>query len=231
MLPVGDENHQITTFPAVTYVLIALNVLAFIYELTLGPSLEPFIREYGTVPALIARGDNYHSLFTAMFLHGGWAHIIGNMLFLKVFGDNVEDRFGHVWFLLFYLVTGLVASIAHILLDPASGIPSVGASGAISGVLGAYIVLFPRNAVVVWMFFTVFTVPAWLMIGIWAAEQFLATYGSIVSTEQTTGGIAYAAHAGGFIAGVLFALIARVSGGGGRSLPERSDFGGNRYYR
>lgn len=230
MLPVGDDNHRITRFPGVTYALIAVNVLAFIYELTLGPELENFVREYGAVPAAIMNGENYFSLLSSMFLHGGWAHIIGNMLFLKVFGDNVEDRFGHGGFLLFYLVTGLAASMAHILLDPGSRIPSVGASGAISGVLGAYIILFPRNAVLIWMFFTIFTVPAWLMIGFWAAEQFLATYGSVVATEQTTGGVAYAAHAGGFVAGVVLALFVRAKGGGKRE-EEPAMFGGSRYYR
>lgn len=228
MLPVGDDNNQITRFPGVTYALIAVNVLAFVYELTLGPGLQSFVREYGAVPAAITSGENYFSLLSSMFLHGGWAHIVGNMLFLKVFGDNVEDRFGHGWFLLFYLVTGLAASMAHILLDPGSQIPSVGASGAISGVLGAYIVLFPRNAVLIWMFFAVFTVPAWLMIGFWAAEQFLATYGSVAATEQTTGGVAYAAHAGGFVAGVLLALLVRRNGRGARGMPP---LGGNRYYR
>lgn len=229
MLPVGDDNQQITRFPGVTYALIAVNVLAFIYELTLGSELDSFVREYGAVPATIMGGDNYFSLLSSMFLHGGWAHIIGNMLFLKVFGDNVEDRFGHGWFLVFYLVTGLAASMAHILLDPGSRIPSVGASGAISGVLGAYIILYPRNSVLIWMFFTVFSVPAWLMIGFWAAEQFLATYGSVVATEQTSGGVAYAAHAGGFVAGVVLALIARGAGFGRRE--EGSIFGGNRYFK
>lgn len=226
MLPIGDDNSQLTRTPIVTYVLLGLNVIAFIYELTLGSGLEQFIGEWGTVPVEILRGEDLASLFTSMFLHAGWAHLIGNMFFLKIFGDNVEDRFGPVWFLIFYLVTGLVASLAHILLNPDSTIPSVGASGAISGILGAYIVFFFRNRVNVWVFYTVITVPAWVMIGLWAGEQFLATYGSIVRTEQTTGGVAYAAHAGGFLAGVILAFIARgISGvrSGGK--------GDSRYYR
>ena len=210
MIPIRDENHEITITPYITYGLIALNVLAFLYELTLGDSgLNRFMMEYGAVPAKIMGGEDIHAIFTSMFLHAGWGHIIGNMLFLKVFGDNVEDRMGHGWFLAFYLITGLAASAAHILLNPGSTIPSVGASGAISGVLGAYIVSFPRNRVVVWAFFTMIAVPAWLMIGFWAAEQFLATVGSVARTEQTTGGVAYAAHAGGFVAGVILGLIAK----------------------
>ncbi|MGE3800212.1 MAG: rhomboid family intramembrane serine protease [Candidatus Kapaibacterium sp.] len=227
MLPIRDENREITIFPFITYGLIALNVLAFIYELTLGDNgLNRFLMEYGAIPAKIVAGNDLHALFSSMFLHAGWGHIIGNMLFLKVFGDNVEDQMGHWWFLTFYLVTGLAASGAHILLNQGSTVPSVGASGAISGVLGAYIVSFPKNRVMVWVFFSLIAVPAWLMIGFWAAEQFLATAGTIARTEQTTGGIAYAAHAGGFIAGVLLGLIAK--GMSGRSNFSRST--SERYY-
>ena len=210
MLPIGDENHEITIVPFVTYGLIALNVLIFLYELTLGQELQGFLLEWGTVPAEVVRGDDLHALFSSMFLHAGWGHIFGNMLFLKVFGDNVEDRLGHGWFLLFYLLTGLVASAAHIFLNQESTIPSVGASGAISGVLGAYIVMFSRNRVKVWFFFIVIAVPAWLMIGFWAAEQFVATVGTVAQTEETSGGVAYAAHAGGFVGGVLLGLIAKA---------------------
>ncbi|MCB0712969.1 MAG: rhomboid family intramembrane serine protease [Ignavibacteriae bacterium] len=227
MLPIRDENHEITTFPFITYGLITLNVLAFIYELTLSDNgLNRFLMEYGAVPAKIMVGNDLHALFSSMFLHAGWGHIIGNMLFLKVFGDNVEDQMGHWWFLAFYLITGLAASGAHILLNQGSTVPSVGASGAISGVLGAYIVSFPKNRVMVWVFFSLIAVPAWLMIGFWAAEQFLATVGTVARTEQTTGGIAYAAHAGGFIAGVVLGLIAK--GVSGRSNASRST--SKRYY-
>jgi membrane associated rhomboid family serine protease len=153
------------------------------------------------------------TLLTSMFVHGGWGHIFGNMLFLWVFGDNVEDAFGHFGYLIFYLGTGLAASAAHILLNPGSPIPSVGASGAISGVLGAYLIFFGRNPirVLIWLFVTV--VPAWLMIGLWAVQQFFATFGSLGLTEQTTGGVAYAAHAGGFLAGLLLAAAIRATMG------------------
>ena len=226
MLPIGDENHEITIFPFVTYGLIAINVLVFIYELMLGGELNAFLLEWGTVPAEVMRGNDLHSLLSSMFLHAGWGHIFGNMLFLKVFGDNVEDRIGHGWFLLFYLLTGLVASGAHIMLNQDSTIPSVGASGAISGVLGAYIIMFTRNRVKVWIFFTVIAVPAWLMIGFWAAEQFVATVGTVARTEQTTGGVAYAAHAGGFVAGVVLGLIAKVITGKRGTTP----LSGRRHY-
>ncbi len=208
LFPIGDDNSEITRFEVVTWSLIVINVLVFVYELMLGDRLDPFILEWGTIPNEITRGEDIHTLLSSMFLHGGFAHILGNMVFLKVFGDNVEDRLGHLRFLIFYLVTGLLASLAYVFLNSGSGIPSVGASGAISGVLGAYIVMFRSNRVAVFFGFGVFHVPAWMMIGIWAAQQFLATYASIAYTEQTDGGgIAYAAHAGGFVAGVILALI------------------------
>ncbi len=208
MFPVGDDNSEITRFEIVTWVLIGINVLVFVYELMLGPDLDHFIRIWGTIPREITRGEDLYTLFSSMFLHGGFAHIFGNMLFLKVFGDNVEDRLGHLRFLLFYLITGLIASLIYAFLNSDSGIPSVGASGAISGVLGAYIVMFRSNRVSVFFGFGLFHVPAWMMIGFWAAQQFLATYASIAYTEQTDGGgVAYAAHAGGFVAGVVLAFV------------------------
>ncbi|HSH82663.1 MAG TPA: rhomboid family intramembrane serine protease, partial [Herpetosiphonaceae bacterium] len=160
---------------------------------------------------IVGRQDLY-TLLTSMFMHGGWAHILGNMLFLWVFGDNIEDAFGHVGYLVFYLLTGLAASAAHILLNPSSPIPSVGASGAISGILGAYIIFFGGNSIRVLIAYFVTTVPAWMMIGLWAAQQFISTYGSLAVTEQTTGGVAYAAHAGGFLAGLIVAVVLRGMG-------------------
>lgn len=219
MFPIGDENHEIGITPVVTWGLIGVNILAWVYELMQGPALDRFIMNWGAVPAYITSGEHLSTLITSMFLHGGWAHIFGNMLFLWVFGDNVEDRLGHGRFLIFYLVTGLLASGAHIALDPSSTIPSVGASGAISGVLGAYIVMFRSNRVRVLLGYFVVAVPAWMMIGFWAAQQFFSTWMSVVRTEQT-GGIAYAAHAGGFLAGVILAFIMR--NGSGNEPTERS---------
>lgn len=230
MFPIGDDNREITTRPVVTYILIALNVAVFLYELSLSdPQLQAFINQWGLVPRRVTAGGGFLTIITAMFIHGGFMHIIGNMLFLKIFGDNVEDRLGHGMFLFFYFATGLAAFAAHVLVDPGSRIPSVGASGAISGVLGAYVVMFSRNHVRVFFGFFLLTVPAWAMIGIWAGEQFLNAYLSIGYTEQTDGsGVAYAAHVGGFVAGVLLAFVLR---GRRRLGPVQRGFhrGENRY--
>ncbi len=220
MFPIGDQNRQGHITPVVNYVLIAINIAVFLYQVSLPEAAlaasceqavgaQGFVCQYGVRPFEVMAGQDLFTLLTSMFLHGGWAHLIGNMAFLWVFGDNVEDAFGHLGYLVFYLVTGLAASAAHIFLNQGSPIPSVGASGAISGILGAYIVFFGSNAIRVLFGFFVTTVPAWLMIGLWAGQQFLATYGTIARTEQTDGGVAYAAHAGGFIAGLLLALVLR----------------------
>lgn len=208
MLPLGDENRNLRIFPVVNLVLIVINVLVFLYEASLGTSLQGFIERFGVIPAVILSGEGWLTLLTSMFLHGGWAHLIGNMLFLWIFGDNVEDAFGHGLYLGFYLITGLAASFAHIALNPGSNIPSVGASGAISGVLGAYILMFGTNPVRVLLFYTIMVVPAWMMIGLWAVQQFISTFASISYTEQTSG-VAYAAHAGGFLAGLILAAVMR----------------------
>lgn len=152
----------------------------------------------------------YLTVFSAMFMHGGWAHIGGNMLYLWIFGDNVEHRFGAVKFLLFYLISGIVATFAQIATDPNGVIPNLGASGAISGVLGAYLVLFPRNMVNAVFFFRIISLPAIFVIGMWAFMQFVNGAGAIAQTEQTSGGVAYAAHIGGFVAGVVMGLFARI---------------------
>jgi membrane associated rhomboid family serine protease len=215
MFPIGDENRRGHVTPVVNYVLIAINVAVFFYQIQLGSqgAIQEFINRYGVIPTEITGRQDLFTLLTSMFLHGGWAHIIGNMLFLWVFGDNVEDAFGHGWYLVFYLLTGLAASAAHIMLNPGSQIPSVGASGAISGVLGAYLIFFGGNAIRVLIGWFLTVVPAWMMIGLWAVQQFVATYGSLAATEQTTGGVAYAAHAGGFLAGLIVAVVLRGSAG------------------
>ena len=212
MFPIGDENRQGHITPVVNYVLIAINVVVFFFQISLGSegAIQSFINRYGVIPEEILGRQDLYTLLTSMFMHGGWAHIIGNMLFLMVFGDNVEDAFGHFGYLVFYLGTGLAASAAHILLNPGSTIPSVGASGAISGILGAYIIFFGGNAIRVLIGYFVTVVPAWMMIGLWAVQQFIATYGSLAVTEQTSGGgVAYAAHAGGFLAGLILAVLLR----------------------
>lgn len=215
MFPLGDENRRGHVTPVVNYVLIAINVAVFFFQIRLGSqvAIQEFINRYGVIPNEITGRQDLFTLLTSMFLHGGWAHILGNMLFLWVFGDNVEDAFGHGGYLVFYLLTGLAASAAHIMLNPGSEIPSVGASGAISGVLGAYLIFFGGNAIRVLIGWFLTVVPAWMMIGLWAVQQFVATYGSLAATEQTTGGVAYAAHAGGFLAGLVIAVVLRGSAG------------------
>lgn len=226
MFPIGDRNRHGHITPVVNYVLIILNVLVFGYQISLpdtsmaasceaalAGTVQGFVCQYGVRPFEIVGGVDLYTLLTSMFVHGGWAHIFGNMMFLWVFGDNIEDAFGHFGYLVFYLGTGIAASAAHILLGPSSQIPSVGASGAISGVLGAYIIFFGSNPIRVLLGYFVTVLPAWVMIGLWAAQQFIATYGSIAMTDQTDGGVAYAAHAGGFVAGFIVALLIRATMG------------------
>lgn len=214
MFPIGDRNRPGHVTPVVNYVLIAINVAVFVYQISLGSgsAMQEFILRYGTIPLEITTGLDLYTLLTSMFMHGGFAHIFGNMMFLWVFGDNVEDALGHVGYLVFYLVVGVAASLAFALLYPQSRIPSVGASGAISGVLGAYLIFFGNNPIRVLIFYFIAVVPAWVMIGLWAGQQFFATYGTLVRTAQTQiGGVAYAAHAGGFVAGMLLAVALRMT--------------------
>lgn len=215
-IPVGDDNSGRTGVPVVTILLVALNVLAFLGELLANANgeLESFVRQWSVVPAsytghaAAGAGPVPWTLLSAMFLHGGWAHLIGNMVYLWIFGDNVEWAFGSLRFLLFYLLCGIAASFAHIVTDPSSTVPSLGASGAISGVLAAYLILFPGNRVMVWYFFRVMAVPAMVVIGFWIVFQFLAGAGSLLSTREG-GGIAYFAHVGGFVAGALLTFLFR----------------------
>jgi membrane associated rhomboid family serine protease len=229
MFPVGDDNRDRERWPIVTAVFIALNVAAFLFELSLqgrsAHAVAELIQRWGTVPREITSGRDlpptidlpiYATLISGMFLHGGWGHLFGNMLYLWVFGDNVEDRFGRVAFVLFYLGTGVVAAAAQILAGPGSLTPLVGASGAISGVLGAYIAMFPRKRVRVLLFYFITEVPAVVCIGLWAVTQLVYSVGSFAArTAETgeTGGVAYLAHAGGFVAGLIVALIWRAISG------------------
>jgi membrane associated rhomboid family serine protease len=211
VIPIGDENAGTIIKPYVNLTLIGICIVVFLYELLVPAArLEEIIFQYGAVPAEITRGDNLLSLLTSMFLHGGWWHLIGNMLFLFVFGDNIEDAMGHISYLLFYLLCGLLAGLAQILLDTSSPIPIVGASGAISGVMGAYIVLFPhgrvRTLIFLGYFGQVLLVPAWIMIGIWFALQLFGGFSAIGGQD---GGVAFWAHVGGFIAGAVLVWLFR----------------------
>lgn len=212
MFPIGDDNQPNRGPAILTLALVAVNVLVFLYEATLDPQqLQDFVTTYGVIPIEIQRGDDLFTLITSMFVHGGWAHIIGNMLFLWVFGDNIEHRFGGVIFLLFYLGTGLAASAAHILTNQGSTIPSVGASGALSGVLGAYLVLYPQNRVrLLILRVGVVSIPALLFLGVWFLQQLVSGIAALsVDTVQSTG-IAFWAHIGGFVAGVALAFPLRL---------------------
>ncbi len=210
MFPLGDDNSSRRTMPVVTVVLIALNVLVFFLELNGG---DRFIREWAFIPARFTANPSgdAHTLISAMFMHGGWLHLGGNMLYLWIFGDNVEDRFGPIKFLIFYLVCGIAASFAQYAFTPNSNIPNVGASGAIAGVLGAYLLLFPHARVRVLVANQVVALPALVVLGMWIALQVFSGVGSIATTAQTeeTGGVAYMAHVGGFAAGFLLCLLLR----------------------
>src|SRR5262249_30924490 len=210
MFPIGDDNSQERTVPVVTYALVGLNVLVFLLELSAG---DQFIETWAFIPARFATNPagNVITIFTAMVMHGGWLHLLGNMLFLWVFGDNVEDRLGHVKFLLFYLLAGIAATLAQFALAPHSTVPNVGASGAIAGVLGAYILMFPKGRVNVLLGSQIVAMPALVVLGMWILLQLFSGVGSIAHTDESAnvGGVAYMAHIGGFIAGFLMAFLLR----------------------
>jgi rhomboid family protein len=217
MIPIGDDDSGRRITPFVTFALIALNVLVFLLELGQGSEaqLQNFFEKWSVVPREYAEQTDlapqipfpfWFTLFSSMFMHGGWMHLIGNMLYLWVFGDNVEDRWGHIKFLVIYLVCGIAASFAHIFFNLQSTIPSLGASGAISGVLGAYIIMFPRNRIRVLVGRGIATLPAIVVLGFWIVLQFINQLGQMGNTAETAG-VAYWAHIGGFLAGVLFAFI------------------------
>jgi len=201
--------------PLVIWLLVLANALVFAHELRLGEgALEPFIARFGLVPARTE--PSFHSLFgaplaylplvTSIFLHGGWLHILGNLWVLWIFGDNVEDRMGHARFLVFYVLCGILAGAAHVYFNPESSVPTIGASGAIAGVMGAYFVLYPRAKVITLipiLFYPLFVeLPAYVFLGVWFAAQLLSGTASMVAPEEA-GGIAFLAHVGGFVAGVL----------------------------
>jgi membrane associated rhomboid family serine protease len=249
MFPIGDENERGHGPAFITLAIIALNVLVFIFlQGAGGPDGDSFTYGYSAVPYEITTGTDltepteitvngqtgaipqepgpvpiWLTLLTSMFMHGGWLHIGGNMLFLWVFGDNVEHRMGHIPFVGFYLLAGVIGSLAQILIDPTSTIPTLGASGAISGVLGAYLVLFPRNRVTEFLFRFITQVPALVAIGLWAALQIFSGISGL-GADSAGGGVAYFAHIGGLAAGLLAGFVFR-SLGRGSGAPPRA-FGG-----
>ncbi len=207
MLPIADDNSRRRTVPYVTYLLVAVNIVIFIWEL-MQANPDDVIMRWGAIPAQIAAGQHYETLITSMFLHGGWLHVLGNMLFLWIFGDNVEDALGHVFYIVFYFACGIGAGLAQVLFMPGSTLPSVGASGAISGVLAAYVLMFGGNRVRALIGIFPVVVPAWFMIGVWILIQAINGVASVANTAQT-GGVAYGAHLGGFLAGLILVFPLR----------------------
>lgn len=234
LLPLGDDNRDRHITPVINYILIALNILAFIFWQDMGTNI-PVTFGYATVPEEILTGRDlitrsvlvenpitgqnevqpglqptpipvYLTLITSMFMHGGWAHLGGNMLFLWIFGDNIENALGHKRYLIFYLLCGVIASLAHVFcasfLNQSTLVASLGASGAISGIMGGYILLFPRRGVHVWFLLGIITLPAIIVVGIWFVFQVINGMG-MLGGEETAGGVAYAAHIGGFLAGLI----------------------------
>ncbi|HZQ67726.1 MAG TPA: rhomboid family intramembrane serine protease [Terriglobales bacterium] len=230
MIPIRDDTPRFST-PYITYFLIGLNTLIFLWEWSIGlqsqRALTVIMFEFGVIPSHVTAAlggapqitlpQAFFPVLTSMFLHASWLHIIGNMWVLWIFGDNIEDYLGHFPYLMFYLVCGFAASIAHILLNLGSSVPSVGASGAIAGVMGAYFILYPRARVLTLVpliiFFTFWWLPAWIVLGYWFFLQFLSGAATAIATTSQTGGVAFWAHVGGFVAGILLIkLLPRRAG-------------------
>jgi len=224
MFPIKDDQPRFGT-PYVNWFLIVLNILIYLFQASLDPrSAELFARQFGVVPshlsAFLAGSPKYTlpavviPFFTSMFLHAGWMHVLGNMWFLYIFGDNVEDYLGHFKYLVFYVLCGLIAMTTQVAIYPNSTLPTVGASGAIAGVLGAYFILYPRARVLTWFFVFVFYIPAWIMLGYWFVLQFMAgaVTLSVAQAGKDVGGVAVWAHVGGFVAGLVMIKL----------FPERS---------
>lgn len=216
MFPIRDHNPSGRT-PYVVYILMALNILAYAYYSTTfntNVELARFYDAYALIPADIDASSRLSPLLTSMFMHGGFMHLAGNMLFLWIFGDNMEDEMGHLPFLAFYLASGIGAGLIHVASNPLSQIPTVGASGAIAGVMGGYLLLFPRARIdillILVIYFRIFSIPAFVMLGVWLGMQFIGT----LSSDPSGGGIAYWAHTGGFAVGLLLTIPIWIKRGG-----------------
>ena len=208
LLPIGDDNIKGGYFPVFSYLFIAANVAVFLYQISLGQYQNSFVMHFGSIPDEITRGQDLFTLFTSMFLHGGWAHLLFNMLFLWIFADNIEAIIGSRRFLFFYIMGGLLAHALHIYFYPDSTIPTVGASGAISAVMGAYLVMFPSSKVKLLFFVIPFRIPAYLFLGFWIYMQISSGLSSLRMAEGTVS-VAYWAHIGGFIFGLVMGFIYR----------------------
>ncbi len=206
--PVGDDPNIGQHKPIFAYAFLVANVLVFLYQLTLAtPDCKRFMIHFGTIPLEIMNGEDLFTLLTSIFLHAGFLHIVGNMLFLWVFADNIESVIGPARFVLFYLMGGLVASAIHILFYPSSTVPTVGASGAIAAVLGAYIVMFPKSKIKIrFLFFKPFQMTALIFLGIWFVQNLFSGLGSLGPESAQSGGVAWWAHIGGFVFGALLGI-------------------------
>ena len=207
MIPLSDATRRPASFPVVTAAIIVVNAVVFVMELMGG---DAFVNQWSLVPAQIVAGHHWITILTAMFMHGGWMHIIGNMVFLWAFGPEVEDAMGPLWYVAFYLLSGLVATLAQIALAPGSTVPNLGASGAIAGVMGAFVVTYPhdeiRTVLLLGWFTRITFIPALLLIGLWFVIQLFSQVGAVADV-QSGGGVAYAAHVGGFIFGAVTGRI------------------------
>jgi len=206
MIPLSDASRKPIRFPVVTLIIILLNALVFLLELSGG---DAFVKQWSVIPGDVVAGKNWVTIVTAMFMHGGWMHIIGNLVFLKAFGPEIEDAMGRMGYPAFYVLSGVAASLAQILAMPESNVPNLGASGAIAGVMGAFLITYPHDRIRTLFFFGIFTritlIPAALLIGIWFLIQLFSEIGAVANVQ--TGGVAYMAHLGGFIFGAVFARL------------------------
>lgn len=210
--PIGDDQVKGGHFPLFSYGFLLLNIAVFVYQISLSPpQLQAFIFEYGSIPSETMQGEDLLTLFTSMFLHGGWMHLIGNMLFLWVFADNIEATIGNFRFFLFYLLGGLAAHAAHIYFNPYSDIPTVGASGAISAVMGAYLVMFPTSRIRILFIIFTFRVSAFIFLGIWIWQQWLNGQAALNVAVAESTGVAWWAHIGGFAFGLIAGFYYRMA--------------------
>ena len=212
IFPIGDEQVKGGHKPLFSYSFILLNIVIFLFKVSMQPDAQAELEmQFGAVPADITSGRHFSTLFTSMFMHGDWMHLIGNMLFLWVFADNIEATVGNVRFLLFYFLGGLVASAGHIWFNWYSTLPMVGASGAISAVMGAYLVMFPGSRIKLLLIIFPFYVTAWIFLGLWILQQWMAGTTSLTQAG-TAGGVAWWAHIGGFAFGLMAGFFFRASG-------------------
>jgi membrane associated rhomboid family serine protease len=209
VIPLGDASRRPLRFPLATVVVITLNIFVFMFELAGG---DAFINRWSLVPARIVAGQGWITILTAMFMHAGWVHILGNMLFLWVFGPAIEDVMGSLRYLFFYLLGGLAATAAQVLVDPTSTIPNLGASGAIAAVMGAFLITYPRDRIrtvlLLGWFIRITVIPAIVLVGFWFLMQLVSQIGALASTQQ--GGVAYMAHIGGFLFGLITARLFEI---------------------